>query len=76
MCSSDAGIHLDLKKRLCIGHSWNGIQDLVQDAVGDAEYAWKDFTNPLIPNLYSLDDAGHLVEHVINAMAKSRATSA
>ena len=66
MCSSDAGRHLDLKKRLRIVHSWNDIQDIVHDTVRNAEYACKDVTNPFIPNLDPLDDAGRRAEHVIN----------
>jgi len=34
--------------------------------VDNADYAWKDVRNPFIPSLYSLDDAWHLAEHVIN----------
>jgi len=63
---NDAQKHLDLKIRLSRFGSWQEIQHHVQHTLGNAEYAWKDVRNPFIPNLYSLDDAWHLAEHVIN----------
>merc|ERR1719410_123106 len=63
---NDARKHLDLKVRLSKHGNWNEVQDHVRDTVGNAEYAWKEFRNPFVPNLYSLDDAWHLAEHVIN----------
>merc|ERR1719362_421499 len=63
---NDARKHLDLKIRLARLSSWNEIQAHILHIVGNMEYAWKDVRNPFIPSLYSLDDAWHLAEHVIN----------
>jgi len=62
----DVQKHRLLKKRVANHEGWNEIQVHIRDTVGNAEYAWKDVRNPFIPSFYSLDDAWHMAEHVVN----------
>jgi len=62
----DAQKHLLHKRRVSKLDSWNEIQAHIRDTVGNVEYEWKDVRNPFIPSFYSLDDAWHIAEQVIN----------